>query len=337
MAHELALNQLIFGKMNDLKRSLRDEHFRQLSDLARNVPYLRKLPKSPVPAGYLKHDIIQASLDSQIARFLTQISQDPRFGPTSIFRSAIPSSFYALLKDAPLINVREDLTQAFLQTNPSDNESDYIAPYPCFLLNLPPDLVKTSFGFDFNFILVSSVPFMKEWWPVSGFPKIWEFGHIDAQYIATGFSSSGKYLPAPIALDPKSISLCAQRFNFLDQDPDFATIRRLVLNTILVINHAPELIEEQEVELSTGKGFGKKSVYKGSVRWLGRNYRRVTSTNLDRPGRPSRAKKPHWRKGHWHTVRYGAKRLLRKPQWFQPVYINGALKAKDNSRLNGIQ
>ena len=60
--------------------------------------------------------------------------------------------------------------------------------------------------------------------------------------------------------------------------------------------------------------------------WIGKDFR------FDRtPWAPSKrvasgisssaARRPHWRRGHWHTVLHGEKRHSRRMQWFQPVYV----------------
>jgi hypothetical protein len=35
----------------------------------------------------------------------------------------------------------------------------------------------------------------------------------------------------------------------------------------------------------------------------------------------SGSRRPHWRRGHRHTVLHGEKRQQRRMQWFQPVYV----------------
>jgi hypothetical protein len=32
-------------------------------------------------------------------------------------------------------------------------------------------------------------------------------------------------------------------------------------------------------------------------------------------------RRPHWRRGHWHTVLHGEKRQRRRMQWFKPAYV----------------
>ena len=38
-------------------------------------------------------------------------------------------------------------------------------------------------------------------------------------------------------------------------------------------------------------------------------------------GISSASRRPHWRRGHWHTILHGEKRQRRRMQWFKPVYV----------------
>ena len=40
------------------------------------------------------------------------------------------------------------------------------------------------------------------------------------------------------------------------------------------------------------------------------------SADASSSGSPRR---PHWRRGHWHTILHGEKRHRRRMQWFKPV------------------
>ena len=61
---------------------------------------------------------------------------------------------------------------------------------------------------------------------------------------------------------------------------------------------------------------------------LNRHFRLDRTTRAPSPGSTSGAssssgasRRPHWRRGHWHTVLHGEKRQSRRMQWFQPVYV----------------
>jgi hypothetical protein len=59
---------------------------------------------------------------------------------------------------------------------------------------------------------------------------------------------------------------------------------------------------------------------------LGKDFR-LDRTPRAPSGRPwagsssSASRRPHWRRGHWHTVLHGEKRQSRRMQWLQPVYV----------------
>ena len=106
----------------------------------------------------------------------------------------------------------------------------------------------------------------------------------------------------------------------LSDECDFSTLCRIACNAILAINHAPELFYEEATEDQADLALARRHL-RGSIRWLGKTYRQNRSTTEAEP--TGKSYRPHWRRGHWHTVLHGAKRALRKLQWFQPAYVNG--------------
>ena len=70
---------------------------------------------------------------------------------------------------------------------------------------------------------------------------------------------------------------------------------------------------------------GTLELPRGTV-WIGKDFRldrtpRAPSEGTAAGGTSSASRRPHWRRGHWHTVLHGEKRLNRRMQWFQPVYV----------------
>jgi hypothetical protein len=96
---------------------------------------------------------------------------------------------------------------------------------------------------------------------------------------------------------------------------------RVAANAMLCLEHQPELFTEEAQSFGGHKGFGPLKDKVGTIRWLGRDYRRKTASSSSQGN--GGFKRPHWRKGHWHTVLHGVGRQLRKLQWFQPLYVNG--------------
>jgi hypothetical protein len=323
------------------------EHLERLMDIYEMFPGLKALPCAPVPSGYVRHQAILGMLYSESRRPFVAVRGFDGWHPSR--RGGLTSeesmhlvqknntdcwtstcACYAVANNAPLIHITQELAQAFADTDPSTEPSDYRIPFPAFILSLPTDLVKNSYGDHFSFILVSSIAEVRDWWYSSGYCNgRWglSMGEGKDFYICGYSLATGcQYMPMKWQDIGK---VCQGAFDNardlawippeLSDGCDFSTLCRIVCNAILAINHAPELFYEEAAK-TRGLGFGN-GASRGSIRWLGKTYQqnRVT-TNAEPTGRTYR---PHWRRGHWHTVLHGAQRALRKLQWFQPVYVNG--------------
>ena len=66
-------------------------------------------------------------------------------------------------------------------------------------------------------------------------------------------------------------------------------------------------------------------VWPRGLMWIGKHFRldRTPRATSEAPlaASSSTAPRPHWRRGHWHTVLHGEKRQSRRMQWFQPVFV----------------
>ena len=324
------------------------EHLKTLMGFYKSCQMFKDIPCLHAPKGYIKHEAMLAMLGTEtispfvavrsldgvreaITSGLTQeesirLARDPRI---DCWTASCAS--YALSNNAPVVHITADLAQAFADTDPSSEPSDYRMPFPSFILSLPTNLVKNSDGGHFDFILVSSVLDVRGWWHSSGLAFAhWGLSNPESKdFYLCGYSlaSGVQYL----AMQWQEIDkVCQGAFDDggdlhweapgLSDDCNFSTLCRIVCNAILAINHSPELFYEEVTELKRNPGFGKESTYKGSIRWLGKTYKQdKNTTNMESTGKTYR---PHWRRGHWHTVLYGAKRALKKLQWFQPKYIN---------------
>jgi hypothetical protein len=110
-----------------------------------------------------------------------------------------------------------------------------------------------------------------------------------------------------------------------------------------VLAVTPLFVERYQQELLTtgpsskvfsGKGFAgggdpSATVNQQGPVWIGKDFRldcnpragASNSTSGGGSGGGSTARRPHWRRGHWHTVLHGEKRQSRRMQWFHPVYV----------------
>ena len=104
-------------------------------------------------------------------------------------------------------------------------------------------------------------------------------------------------------------------------------IIRIAVNSLLVHLYEPELITTDPKPVTKGIGFSSKKKAPLSPTWIGKTFR--SFSEYHRPDGDNLTKlsvRPHWRRGHWHSVCCGPKRSERRIQWFKPIYINSSAK-----------
>ena len=94
----------------------------------------------------------------------------------------------------------------------------------------------------------------------------------------------------------------------------------LAINALLVQLYQPELLTTgPAAKMPSGKGFSVGGADdNGAARphgpvWIGKDFRLDCTTRAPSPGSPggdssSATRRPHRRRGHWHTVLHGEKR-----------------------------
>lgn len=113
----------------------------------------------------------------------------------------------------------------------------------------------------------------------------------------------------------------------------FPKMYKFVINLLCLMTQQPELISVQKSSTkyvaTSNKGFSNHKVNNvPNVHWLGAEfttrvqYSKKINTDLSDITR-GKPKKPHWRRGHWHTISQGHGRLQKKLRWFEPVFIKG--------------
>ena len=107
---------------------------------------------------------------------------------------------------------------------------------------------------------------------------------------------------------------------------------RIIVNMILLMNQQPDIELEYmppSITIPVQRGFSKPEIFKPRpIVWIGKEFsKRVVKIYPKRedilPKQVGFPKRPHWRRGHWHTVLQGPKREQRRMKWFEPVYIKG--------------
>lgn len=112
----------------------------------------------------------------------------------------------------------------------------------------------------------------------------------------------------------------------LIKDSDSEVLWKIVINSLLTYKYEPELVTaDSDHFIRSGTGFGiSKGKQPLPITWIGKNFRYQRQSNPgNTPGDASRApSRPHWRRGHWHTVKYGKERSESRLAWFRPVFVN---------------
>ena len=109
---------------------------------------------------------------------------------------------------------------------------------------------------------------------------------------------------------------------------------KTVVNLILLMNQQPDIITEEYIPskiVPLQKKYKVQSDIKPrAICWVGKDFTtRVVKLKPKQDedklvvGGDKRKLRPHWRRGHWHTVLKGAKRKERKMRWYQPVFVLG--------------
>ena len=105
-----------------------------------------------------------------------------------------------------------------------------------------------------------------------------------------------------------------------------------VVNLLLLMNQQPDIITEEYIPskvIDIQKKYKVQSPIKPSaICWVGKDFTRrviklkpkMNEEDFVISGN-TRKIRPHWRRGHWHTVLKGKNRKERKMRWYQPVFV----------------
>ena len=206
----------------------------------------------------------------------------------------------------PPICVHENIIPALMQTDVKPMEDpEYALPYFLFLLpknfksicNLPN---SKYYNLNFQAAFVACLP-----------------DYIGVAYLSKTTVCYGSYeWSSPFTLEDENC-----------QEEDLI-LEKFMKNLILTLTYESKYVTDESIKASTkGKGFNSKATAKPfQVRWLGKNYTQIKQRTVYKDNKDSTENKrfvrPHWRRGHWHTVCCGAKHKQRKQQWYKPVFVN---------------
>ena len=102
-------------------------------------------------------------------------------------------------------------------------------------------------------------------------------------------------------------------------------VNKLLLNTMLVLNYKPELLDKQKSE-SKGIGFGNAGKLPSNLSrnpvWIGKVYPQER-INRHQSNRLIREPREHYRRGHWARRRHGTREKWQyKWHWIEPTVVN---------------
>jgi hypothetical protein len=262
---------------------------------------------------------------------LAKIATDkslPRTGDIERAGEAASCALVALASDAPFRHLGAELARAFIATKPLPFAGEAQMPYPAFVLNLPKGLLRDDTNSNVNTVIVLSYNFWRSKCNEKGI-KVYGDTEIisNGGLQVVGLADDGTQLVRTVSWSDAHI----ERFDDMvcsNFDPNLVAkavhrMMRIVLNSMSAMTWRKDLLETQYV--TAGAGFaGKKSTLRQRpVYWIGKNYvrKQKATTNAESTGG---VKSPHWRSGHWHTVKHGQGRLKAKVLWFEPIYVNAA-------------
>ena len=239
-------------------------------------------------------------------------------------------AFIASRLDAPAVYVSRELTSALIRTEPSVTEQPELV-LPCFFVCLPRGAFYTLEGSAITSVLVYT-------------PEAFEQSLIDLKLMPEEIDSYLEHSKSRkdcmfIVAETDAHDLYSSTTAWDSEGPAYdgtlrwstcTALENIAKNVVLIYNYQRTLISSCK-PTSRGAGFSSKTTELTRAplptTLLGRDFfTRTTTTYKQNPSNNTGTfRRPHWRKGHWHTVLTGAGRKERKLRWFQPVYVNPTL------------
>jgi hypothetical protein len=324
---------------------------KDLEKVARASRMFKRLADKYIsPKGYQPWNtmLIPHALWSDVHMLQSITASDiPGLRPEHFLEAGLGANLSAAL-DAPAVYLSVALTESLLHTDVGAMQPPE-SVLPCFYICLPRNMLHDDEGVEITCLLVAENAMY------APFALAWMEGDIDKKYQALDEQvKSGNIDNLKIfAFNVNNDVICVTRswaestspkedvtpieYSFSDEidvdDIEFrsmsAKICRIVKNVVLIYNYKRELISTVNINppasgFSVKKEVSRKKHLPTTI--LGKDF--LTSKcyyTTQSTAHTDVTKKPHWRKGHWHTVLHGPGKKERKLHWFQPVYVNANL------------
>lgn len=305
--------------------------FRGCRKLAQEMPVWNSWRGKYVsPKGYWKWVEAAAAYVSQSNPFAAQAAIERN---DTVAVGGTIAAMAACSMDAPAVFVGEQLLEALNQTVPPKLDESPNDVWPAVLTMLPRGQVIGTDGETISSMLILTMKAFDQFCLHHNGPSrhFWEPGSDGV--VVMSVSEEGvlafSYERWDAPTDSEYIHIPNQQWVPGSND-DLREIghTRFAKNLLLLKNARPELLTtDQPTKASShGVGFGKSPHGRQATlptTWLGKNFVVERTERSSADGSDRGPLKPHWRRGHWHTVLHGQGKTLRRQQWFQPTYVTG--------------
>jgi hypothetical protein len=302
-----------------------------ITKLRRQDPYIQQEQhryRSPRGFQHWANHLAFAAMIEATLQYIDEL-QDP------IGFWAATTCRWARIVEAPPRFLAPELTEAFRRTPSPYLDEELPQVLPCFRLMLPDGALFTEDGVPIPVVIVADLRVMANWLPpmahrISGISCVGLALDGSCYLTRHSFAQIGERQPTEEDMSHPAYEWDEQAVQSTNQ-----RMEGLAINALLMQLYQPELLTTgPATKVRSGKGFsgGVAANDTGAVTpqgpvWIGKDFRldrtprAPSATTAPGTSSSSASRRPHWRRGHWHTVLHGEKRQSRRMQWFQPVYV----------------
>lgn len=291
-------------------------------------PDIKLQPQYRSPAGYYnwREHLVTLSAESLYAAEGHPLAAWSRTYGTS--KSIGVIAYAALREKAPAVYVTAELVEALRQTDAPPIPDDLPSVLPAVHFMLPLGAFPTEVdGHSVYAITVERCGRDNITNPTPGLGSV-VFRLVGNSTEREGYTSvvgskAGEY-GVEFFHDKQALDVLPQTKGVLDVCKQ---MEALAINLMLLLAYKPDMLQDDPHGSGVPRGFQTAKEQKRHIlptTWLGKNFTAKRREAAAKPVGSHASPQAHWRRGHWHTVRYGKGKEQRRVDWFQPVYVNPA-------------
>lgn len=228
---------------------------------------------------------------------------------------------FALLKKTPAVYVTRELLDALMATDMPSVPDDMPVVLPAVSFMLPEGVVPTELPGEYiRAITVTHFP--KEY--VTNLPP--NAGNVVLRSAA--LSTDDTFYQGGVTSIAGSNGFISISSGTKDRSPALASLMNacirleaLAVNLMLILTYKAGMLTTDSSCSGQAKGFKKADDSTNTflpISWLGKSFRSRRSTPR---GGTHATPQAHWRKGHWHTIRFGKGLQQSRIDWYQPIFV----------------